>query len=399
MTVVCGGGTSSSRPGFGDFIYMAPAAVGALLNNIPTVWAVPLAAYIGHVEYELVTFCQDDPPPVPTFTAADVAALFNPFILTEFLDARNKLRQLVGAYLWYQVCKCDSVTTPAPPSPPAAPSGMPSINPPAVSPAYPTGQPCASYSATFQCTPPASETPANPPLVPIPAGANSVTLAVQPSRPIASADLTGWQAIVNCFDTPTHFIGNPVFYGESSTGTGGTLTAALPAGTLYTRAIVSVFHVDTPVDIDVQYSLYCGSSSQPSTPLPCPSDPFVIGLLDEILALVTLIQRQAVPFAYVPGTVHAGLTGMGHFDVQGILGVKVQLDSTSSYVGVESADPDVYWDAGWINWSNNDGAHKREFIGASPFVSLPTVAGQYTRVGYTLPVGVSVTITELVREP
>lgn len=398
MTVVCGGGTSSAVPGFGDAIFMAPAAVGALLNNVPTIWAVPLAAYVGHVEYELSTFCSNDPPAIPTITAADVVALLNPYNPFAFNDAQSKLQQLVGAYLWYQVCKCDTVATPAPPTPPAAPTGLPNINPPAVSPPYPSGTPCANYSTTFLLTPPDIENQGSPPLTAVPAGASSVSLSLQPSRAMVSADSTGWQVLINCFNSTSTFLGNPVFWGESSTGAGGTLSAALPAGTAYTRAICSVFHVNSPLSIDVQYSLFCGNATQPSIPQPCPSDPFVLGVLDQILALVTLIQRQAAPFAYAIGAVHSGLSGEGHFAVQGLLGVKVQLDSFSSYTGSEAADPDVFFEAGWINWSNPDGAHKREFISASPFVSLPPLAGQYTRVSYTLPTGVSATITELVRE-
>jgi len=121
--------------------------------------------------------------------------------------------------------------------------------------------------------------------------------------------------------------------------------------------------------------------------------------LSEILELVTLIQRQAVPFAYIFSTAHSGLSGEGHVDVQGLLGVRVVLDAIGTGVGAESGDPDEIFEAGWITWGNDDGSTKREWITHSPFISMPAVAGQYTRVGYTLGQGVSATITEIVREP
>jgi len=44
--------------------------------------------------------------------------------------------------------------------------------------------------------------------------------------------------------------------------------------------------------------------------------------LDQLMAMVTLIQRQAAPFGYVPGAIHAGLTGTGVIAIQGLIGCK-----------------------------------------------------------------------------
>lgn len=399
MTVVCGGGTSSAQAGFGDFIYMAPAAVGALLNNIPTVWAVPLAAYIGHVEYELVTFCQTDPPPVPTFTAADVAALFNPFVLTEFLDARNKLRQLVGAYLWYQVCKCDSVTTPAPPTPPTAPPGMPSINPPAVSPSYPTGQACSTFdygmvhvTGTF--------TGPNP-TIPV-GGVTYVVLDIlEQSRAASSLDHVFFQIVFR--SSAGASLGTPCTVGINTSGGPPHSETAVPSGTVALQfQSGDTTSLGGAIDVHAFANLYCGTTpggGTGSAPAPCATDPFVLGLLDEILALVTLIQRQAAPFAYVSGTAHAGLSGNGSLTVHGLLGAKIQVTNLGFNTGQQLGDPDVLWQAGWVNWGNADGVSERQWITAEILLTLPSLAGQYTALHYSLEPGVAVTITELEREP
>jgi len=42
------------------------------------------------------------------------------------------------------------------------------------------------------------------------------------------------------------------------------------------------------------------------------------------MAMVTLI-RQAAPFGYVPGAIHAGLTGTGVIAIQGLIGCKVDI--------------------------------------------------------------------------
>lgn len=399
MTLRCGGGTSSARSQYSRFLYMAPAQIGAALNNIPTVWAVAFAGAIGSITYDLSTFCTTDPPADPGMTASDWAALLNPFTLSDAVLARSKFRDFLGHYLWDTFCKCDSGIDPTPFTPPSPPPDLPQVNDPSVFPTYPTGAPCGVFSYSRSLTPPNTSTPADV-ITSIPSGSKSVTLTVIPSRHMVSADTTGWQVNLNTFNASGTFVSNPVHVEESSTGSSLTMTAALPATATQFRAFVSVFHVNSPVELEIDVNFYCDNvSGGGGVPQPCPPDTFTQLQLDQILQLVTLIQRQAAPFAYVFGTSHSGLSGEGHIDVQGLLGVKVQLDAWGSGVGVESGDPDEFYEAGWITWSNADGATKREWITHSPFVSLPALAGQFTRVGYTLGQGVSATITEFVREP
>src|SRR5258708_33781667 len=134
MTAICQGGTSSKRPEFASAVSVGVPAIAALLNNIPTAWAVGFAAAIGLLNYNLDQYCANDPPAVPdNITAADVEAMLSfqrdP---VAFDAARGKLQQLVGAYNWYRFCKCDTVATPAPPPPPPAPAGSPTQLPPSV---------------------------------------------------------------------------------------------------------------------------------------------------------------------------------------------------------------------------------------------------------------------------
>lgn len=131
----------------------------------------------------------------------------------------------------------------------------------------------------------------------------------------------------------------------------------------------------------------------------CDTLPLILAKLLSIDQLVTLIQRQEVPFSYVPGPTFTGLVDSGEISVQGLLGCLVDITAGSGSVGMETGTPDQTFEAGWIAWGNADGFAQREFISNETLLSLPSAAGQYTRIGYTLTEGVTVSITELVREP
>jgi len=61
MTALCGGGASRRR-GSAIVQYVGPAALGAMLNNIPTPWAVAFAAYVGLITYDLHRSVQQTHP-------------------------------------------------------------------------------------------------------------------------------------------------------------------------------------------------------------------------------------------------------------------------------------------------------------------------------------------------
>jgi hypothetical protein len=158
--------------------------------------------------------------------------------------------------------------------------------------------------------------------------------------------------------------------------------------------------VNPPTFTDtVSLTLTCPGGSGGSFVTPCVTDPATMALLEQILQYVTLIQRQAVPFAYVAGTVHSGLTGSGTIAVQGLIGAIVEITSTlGDTIGEAAGDPPFLYSAGWLNWGSVDGYIPRQFLEATTTLSLPPEAGAYTSLNYSLPPGVTVTITELSRE-
>lgn len=397
MTAICGGGTSSQRSGFGATVALTVPAIAALLNNIPTVWAVPFAAYLGLVNYELNDFCSTDPPAVPTITAADVAALLTFLDPIGHTQAVAKFEQLVGAYAWYSLCKCDSVATPAPPAPPAAPVGLPSINPPAVGPSYPTGQACQRYSFNVD-----QGTNIFPPAVKFPL-ADATFFDLHFSASIAHTTANQWGFNVFFYNSAGTQLGGSLNVGIATTGDFTHTSGAPPAGAVSYAFNAGPTSVPTPnftgrVDVDV----YC-NGAQPgggggAILQPCPPDPIVTGLLSQILELVALIQRQKVPFAYVPGARHNGLTGNGQFAVQGIIGASVIITTLPPYLGNLAGDPPELFDVGFVTLGTVDGWHRSVRIDHSPTLVLP-VEGSETLLGYSLAPGVVVDVLELRREP
>lgn len=378
---------------------MAPSAIGAALNNISTPWAVLFAGAIGSLTYDLSTFCTADPPADPNMTAQDWAALLNPFTAVDSVLARSRFRDFLGHYLWDTFCQCDSGFAPAPFPPPTAPTNLPQIDPPQAGPAYPTNDPCNVLTASFHFT-----------------GTGTAEL-----YRVAVTDLTYIVGDITASSRDTETIGLPSLYAIArnaagtalsscrvSIGTTGTTQrhkeVTVPTGAAY----VTVEWGDTaglssPIDISATWSLYCGSAGPAGTtgpvPQPCPADPFTQLMLDQILQMVTLIQRQNVPFAYVPGALHTALSGDGSISISGLIGAKITVTNGGYEMGSDAGDPDAIFNVGWVNWGNADGYSERQWIGTTDFLTLPSAAGQYTRLNYSLKPGVVCNVLELVREP
>lgn len=113
---------------------------------------------------------------------------------------------------------------------------------------------------------------------------------------------------------------------------------------------------------------------------------------------VQLIQRQKVPFAYVPGTVHSGLTGAGEFAVSGILGLSVTATTVPLRFVPSPGDPTTYYRLGWVNTGTVDGWQVARELRHNPELIFD-LDGSVTRIGYDLADDVVATIAELVREP
>ena len=112
----------------------------------------------------------------------------------------------------------------------------------------------------------------------------------------------------------------------------------------------------------------------------------------------TLIQRQAVPFGYVPGFLHIGLTDAGTIDVQGILGLSIESTTTPPTLSSNLAPVASYFKLGEISMGTADGFAPRRIVTHNPHLFLD-IDGDITQVAYLFMPGVVANILELIREP
>jgi hypothetical protein len=397
MTAECGGGTSSPKSGLEDPLHFTASAIAAFFNAIPSPWLFDFASYIAPQNVDPATFCAVDPPADPGMTAVDFANLLNFGAFALQLEAEAKLAQLFRRYLWFAICQCDADPQPTQPAAPTPPSGIVLVNPPAVSTDYPTGQPCLQFAFSLD-GPANTNTIEATALTPLPSGATYASVdVVDDGRVLSGAEVYSSAMI---FYNATTQVGTLTAGRTASTNTPH-IEGGIPAGAIqYNMQRRIALGSGAPGHADSTFNWYCGTtpSGGGAVPIPCPPDPIVQGMLAQILGLVTLIQRQAVPFAYISSTAHGGLTGSGEFAVQGLIGARVDVDALGYGADSEAGDPEALFGVGWINWGNADGFKRMENISSSPMISLPRAAGQYTRIGYSLRPGAEVTITELVRE-
>lgn len=395
MTSICvGGGPSEAKPEFAEAVYIGPAMIAALLNNIPTPWAVGLAGAVGAITYSLSTLCPNEPPAVPTLTAADGLALLNPDPLT-YIPALQKLQQLIGAYAWHQFCKCTTGATPAPPTPPSKPTGWPDIDPPSVAPP-PSTLPLACYdNVTNTAISSGSFHYANWLWRGIPSDLKSFRVTIKQGKP-SSGTLspvewtirqTGYSAIGEYWSR----VLPPAFEQVL------TFPVVPPSQELRIEGTASYNQTERTI---IEIEGFCGAYGPPIAGVQCcPPDPQIQLTLNQLMSTVTLMQRQLAPFAYVSGASHAGLTGDGEIAIQGLLGAKVSLTTIPASRGVAAGEPDELFDIGFVTFAVTDGYPHSVRIEHNPHVILPARASVFTRLSYSLTPGVVATITELVREP
>ena len=394
MSAFCSGNPGVAKPGLSNTIFVAPAAIGALLNNVPVVWAVALAAYLAQITYDLTTFCPGEPPAVPTITAADALALLSPAGNPNgYITALAKFQQLVGAYAWFQFCQCTVVATPAPPAAPAPPANLPQINPVPITQSGSGACQDLMWSAnilsgTFNATSWLWHG--------VPANLTSFRVTIK--QPITGMPQGSIAAQWTIYQT-----------GNGSTPTLETRVLPLAlqqsvsfpvvAGATELRIYYSAGYNQTdPTSIEIEG--FCGGA-QPGTATPgcCPPDALLNGQLSQILQLVTLMQRQLVPFAYVSSTTHPGLTGQGTIAIQGLLGLRIQLTTYPVPVQNEASTPTFLFSLGWVSLSDANGFIDETRAHAANQVWFSRIASDATLIGYSFPAGVVATITELQREP
>lgn len=371
-----------------------------VLESLALDWLAPLIPLVPLAPFVLSTFCSTDPPAVVNLTTAEANALLKLDVTSgDYFSGLGKLPAIFENAVWNYSCQCTSGVY----TPPTVtqPSGTTVV----VQPQAPANAYCATSCFL-------NNGPGQPPCQQLQGAGGGLVGQLNVLAPSGQPP-TGLSATWNWVSgaTPTALQLTAKYNKSGSPSISHVFN--FPAGT------APITLIDTWPDptytgaqIDYQYGagsgtwmveghiyVWCGGVQPNGTQQPCcPPDAATQGYLDNILTMVTLIQRQIVPFAYVAHTTHSALTGTGELSISGLIGVKITPASIPGDAGVDVGDPDTLWLDSWINWGNADGWSNREFLRSAPFVSFPSLAGQYTKLGYTFRPGLTCDVTELVRE-
>lgn len=396
MTVICGGGASQPIPGFAPNVQVTTAMLQAAAINWPARWAIAYAAVLQSASYELTTMCATDPPADPGFTAADGLAMLNPWLMdpVPFSNASAKLQQLLQRYLWYQFCQCVSMATPAPPASPAAPANLPDPAPPL--PGVPVSA-CVTRAGFPQTQGGGTYTFRNNASL---IGLSATLLRVTAHNTIVGAPGSPTTTNIVFWDVSNAVIAAYGVTHNEASGSGATVfDCPIPSNATSVHADETFAGPGTSTH-SVDFAVYCNGQLPGGTVQPCcPPDPTMVGMLENILGYVKLLQRQLAPFAYLSSTAHAGLTGAGTIAVQGLLGIRIDLTTIPASLHQDHSTPPFIFNVGWVSMEDSNGFIDEKRAHAQHQVWFPRIASDATLVGYSFSAGVVATITELQREP
>lgn len=410
---ICASGTSQPKPGTPTSVHvdaayaksLLPAALAYLYDYLPFMHGLE----IGNV----ATFCAADPPIIAALpTAQQIAEFISGSNLSSYLNVNTFLQNLTKTYLWYGLCQCSDITSPALPSTPANPGNLIAINPPNY--VAPPASTCDHY-ASPEVGPLSNSS--DTALInsdglfairPLPVGATSLIFT---AKNIAAGATPGsYEFLLRAYTglTAATEVGTGAVIGSDSiwnriVASGATATWTVPVINTWAGITLEVGrHTAGQISNHAQATMdvYC-NNGQPGRPLApcCPPDPVAAGLLTQILQAVTLIQRQSVPFSYIAGTAHTALSGSGTIAISGLLGAKIAITTLPSQLGQAGTLPVEIFDAGFITFSTPDGYPQSYRIEHNPHLLLPARCSAYTQLNYDLHPGVVATITEIVREP
>lgn len=149
-----------------------------------------------------------------------------------------------------------------------------------------------------------------------------------------------------------------------------------------------------PTTIVIAPTLSCGSTADL-----CTAVRQLDQRLTQIYSLVTLVQRSAVPYAYIPGAVHSGLTGTGSFAISQLLGLRIQLSSTHTGEPILPGNPPYLWDQGWLSVNDANGMLEEKRLTRTGMEWFPKFCHTATSFNWTVAAGVTMVVTELEAEP
>lgn len=417
MTAACpGGGASQLAPGAGQQVVFSAGLITAGLALISP-WLIPFAGLIDSFSYQALTQCTGDPPPMPTAAQLSPTNAVGGVLNPNFQSWLAAVNNLLLNWAWTQYCVCvgGAATPPTYPAPPANVS----------IPVLTNDTPClqqSAYGALFDYH-------TNPPIQnDLPGlcwpGTSTVisysgtnTSVIQMNTPIPSSfQLTGSvpstdslqrniTTFVRFFDAGNVLVQNNFQqFGENAPGTNPiSLQAQVPTTAKYVQVTCAdtygIYNAGANFQLQMQWG--CAGGSAVGAPTSCCQDPQTLEMLSTILGLLEGIYAAtpSVVRNYSEGTVHPGLTGAGTLTIAAST-IAIRVNITTDLPGgrIDLGSPNYLFDRGYVVQV----AAEAPLRGYSRIVYNPQVFKLdpiCEQIGYTLPPGETISVTELSLAP
>jgi len=427
MTALCGGGTSGPKPNTAVDVILTATQLASFLTSKVGLWAALVSGALGVLTFETAVFCSSDPPAQPTITPDEYKALLELGPPDLFQSALAKLRDLVLIAMWYELCACTSGTTPQPP---------PNLYTP------PTGVGVQDYTTT-PCVSPHYRIAARPNYFQADDSTNITQLVFPNLDFTTSVAVSGFPAQTIAVIPPswTSLFGTLQYVSgtapSASEGFGVQLLTYGPGKTPVSTAVDNIVSQVNQFDRDpdsgvrtinhateaffslntlaaatvtttstADWSLNVNCVGGASASIGCGADPILQALLNQILELcqrtredVTLIQRYALPFAYVRGPSISGLTGTGSMALGRSVGLLIDVLGFPPANKQMLGEPPYIFDLGWVSALTPDGLVDEIRLTREHTTWLSKLIPSAELVGWGLRDGVQIRVTELHAEP
>lgn len=415
MTLRCGGNASQAIPGVGANVVFSAALITEGLGAISP-YLLPLAALVDSFVYQALSACTTDPPAMPTAAQLNPLNAIGGVLNPNFQSWLTAVNNLLLNWAWDQFCQC--VTG----SPTALVYPVPPTN--VVLPVQSVVTPCSTLTwqgvgttIAQQSAPgprPQINTQTFPPLGTITRtiGAQTAVCSILPSPAPASVTLSfqyvsGAQATeadtLNwiVFDVNGNQLANAALSTLAPPSTQPNVgTVAMPAGAHDVFMFVDqAGTVGASSEIDlVTVQLNC---TAPGNCAGCTGDPGLQQSLNTIIATLNAIYASLQPVVrnYSESTVHSGLSGNGTITL-GPSAIAIRVNITADTTGgrIDVGSPSYYFDRGYIVEIALEGPIRKP-VRLTYTPQLFVLQSVTEQIGYTLPVGVTISITELTRSP
>lgn len=331
-------------------------------------------------------------------TAAQILDFLTGTNISNYLNVNTFLQNLTKAYLWRSLCKCVDNSTPVAVVPPTDPGTLPSLNP----------SPYVSLPSSTACFHQANLSPF---VLPINQSAVSDNINAYQYNPTSVRQSASTVTSVGPGRTcAVRWIYRPITGAALQTyciamGVNSTYSQVVPvpSGT----QIVEVDILDDPncgpaasvgsgtTTLTFNTELFCGQAPGASSVPCCPPDPLLNGKVNAILNLAQSMQRFHVPFAYVPGLVHTGVSGTGSTAVSRLIGYLLNVTAHPATNMSRGGNPSYIFDMGWVSVSTSDGMIEEKRLTRINQLWFPGLGELATQFNFFLNPGVTINWTEL----